>query len=42
MFDLSDAPFKELPVDPNTTDPAAIASRQSLQQVLADHPALMP
>jgi arylsulfatase A len=42
MFDLSDAPFQEIPVDPNTTDPAAIAARQSLQQVLADHPALMP
>ena len=37
MFDLSEAPFKEIPVAADTTDASAIASRKSLQLVLDDH-----
>ena len=39
MFDLSDAPFKEIPVASDTTDAAAKAARTSLQAVLDEHPA---
>ena len=42
MFDLSNAPFEEIPVPDSTNDPAALASRQKLQAVLRDHPALAP
>jgi arylsulfatase A len=37
MFDLSDAPFKEIPVPQETTDAKAKASRKALQAVLDDH-----
>lgn len=36
LFDLHDAPFTERPVPADSTDPAAIASRQRLQAVLDD------
>jgi hypothetical protein len=36
LFDLSEAPFKEIPVAKDTTDAAA---RKHLQQVLDQHPA---
>ncbi len=39
LFDLSEAPFKEIPVARDTTDSAAVAARQQLQAVLNDHPA---
>ena len=39
LFDLIDAPFKEIPVAIDTTNAAAIASRTSLQAVLDEHPA---
>jgi hypothetical protein len=39
LFDLIDAPFKEILVAKDTTDPMAIASRNSLQSVLDEHPA---
>ena len=39
MFDLSDAPFKEIPVAADTTDEAAKAARKSLQAVLDEHKA---
>jgi arylsulfatase A len=39
MFDLKDAPFKEIPVASDTTDAAAKAARTSLQAVLDEHPA---
>ena len=37
MFDLSQAPFKEMPVDRDTNDAAAKQARESLQKVLDDH-----
>ena len=37
MFDLSDAPYKEIPVAADTTDEAAKAARKSLQLVLDEH-----
>jgi arylsulfatase A len=39
LFDLSEAPYKEIPVSSTTTDPAAIAARDQLQEVLKEHPA---
>lgn len=39
LFDLSEAPYKEIPVPAGSTDPAAIAARAKLQAVLAEHPA---
>ena len=39
LFDLKDAPFSEIPVPADTTDAAAVASRQRLQEVLNLHPA---
>ncbi len=39
LFDLSDAPFKEIPVAKDTKDSAAIASRKELRAVLDAHPA---
>lgn len=39
MFDLSDAPFREIPVAKDTTDEAALAARKTLQSVLDAHPA---
>lgn len=40
MFDLSKAPFKEIPVASNTKDKDAAAARKALQSVLDDHKAL--
>jgi len=40
MFDLSDAPFKEIPVASDTKEKDAIAARAALQLVLDDHKAL--
>ena len=42
IFDLTEAPFKEIPVAAATTDPQAVAVRQKLQAVLASHPAGTP
>ena len=39
LFDLIEAPFKEIAIAKNTTDAAAIAARASLQKVLDQHPA---
>jgi arylsulfatase A len=39
LFDLTEAPFKEIPVSKDTTDAAAIAARKHLQQILDEHPA---
>jgi arylsulfatase A len=39
LFDLKDAPFKEVPIPAETTDADALAARKRLQAVLADHPA---
>lgn len=38
LFDLSEAPFKEILVPNNTTDPAAMAARKQLQAVLDQLP----
>ena len=37
MFDLSEAPFKEIAVVSNTTEAAAVAARKRLQAVLDEH-----
>jgi arylsulfatase A len=37
LFDLSDAPFKEIPVASDASDKGAAAAREELQSVLADH-----
>lgn len=42
LFDLSDAPFKEIAVARDTTDEAANAARKSLQAVLDEHKMLPP
>ena len=42
MFDLSEAPFKEIPISAESADPQAVAARQNLQAVLDAHPAAMP
>ncbi len=42
LFDLSEAPYKEIPVPSDTTDPAAIAARKQLQTVLKEHPTAPP
>jgi len=39
LFDLSEAPYKEIPVAGDTTDSAAVASRKVLRSVLEEHPA---
>ncbi|NUQ64619.1 MAG: sulfatase-like hydrolase/transferase [Pirellulales bacterium] len=38
LFDLSDAPYKEVLVPKDATDPAAVAARSRLQHVLDQHP----
>jgi len=40
LFDLSDAPFKEIKVAKDSTDSDAVAARKSLQAVLDTHKAL--
>jgi arylsulfatase A len=42
LFDLSKAPFEEIPVADDTTNAAAVAARQTLQAVLDQHPAARP
>ena len=39
LFDMSEAPFKELLVPRDTASPAAVAAREHLQQILDRHPA---
>jgi arylsulfatase A len=39
MYDLSDAPYKEISVARDTSDPAAVVARRELQAVLDQHPA---
>jgi len=39
LFDLREAPFKEIAIAKDTTDAAAIAARAALQKVLDQHPA---
>ena len=39
LYDLSEAPYKEIPVSSTTTDAAAISARKELREVLNDHPA---
>jgi arylsulfatase A len=39
LFDMSEAPFKEIPVPRDTQDAAAIAARKQLREVLDQHPA---
>lgn len=38
LFDLAEAPYREISVSSTTTDAAAIAARQQLQEVLKQHP----
>jgi arylsulfatase A len=38
LYDLSEAPYKEISVASTTSDAAAIAARKHLQEVLNDHP----
>jgi arylsulfatase A len=39
LFDLAEAPFKEIPIAADTTDPDAAAAKKSLQSVLDTHKA---
>jgi arylsulfatase A len=39
LFDLSEAPYKEILIASDTTDPAAIDARKHLQEILDRHPA---
>lgn len=39
LFDMSEAPFKEIPIAANSTNAAATAARATLQKVLDQHPA---
>jgi arylsulfatase A len=39
LFDMSEAPFKEIPIAANTTNAAAMEARAALQKVLDQHPA---
>jgi len=38
LFDLSEAPYKEIAIASDTTDAGAKAARKELQKVLDDHP----
>jgi hypothetical protein len=38
LFDLAEAPYKEIAIPGATTDAAALAARKKLQAVLDDHP----
>ena len=42
LFDLSDAPFKEIAIEKTSADSGATAARKSLQAVLDDHPTAPP
>jgi arylsulfatase A len=39
LFDLAEAPYKEVAVASDTTDAAALAAKKQLQEVLKEHPA---
>ena len=39
LFDLAEAPIKEIPIAKDTKDAVAIAARKTLQKVLSEHPA---
>ena len=39
FFDVKDAPFKEIPIAKDTTDPAALAGLKKLQAILENHQA---
>ena len=39
LYDLKEAPFREVYISKDSTDPAALAARNRLQLVLAQHPA---
>ncbi len=39
MFDMKEAPFNEIPVAKDSTDPEIIAARKRLQEILDAHPA---
>lgn len=39
LYDLKDAPFAEIPVAADTTDPEAQTARKQLQKILDQHPA---
>ena len=39
LFDMSDAPFKEIFVPANSTDATVVAERKHLQEILDQHPA---
>ena len=38
LYDLSEAPYREIPVPRNSTDQTAVSARKQLQAVLDDHP----
>ena len=38
LFDLSEAPYKEILISKDTADPAAVAARNQLQEILQQHP----
>jgi arylsulfatase A len=42
LFDMSEAPFKEIPVPRDTQDAGAIAARKQLREILLQHPAAAP
>ena len=39
LFDMSEAPFREIPVPPDTSNVAEIAAHKHLQKILDQHPA---
>ena len=39
LFDMHEAPFREIPIPPDTSNVADIAARKRLQKILAQHPA---
>jgi arylsulfatase A len=42
LFDLKNAPFEEIPVADDSTDPDVMATRRKLRAILDDHRALAP
>jgi len=38
LYDMKEAPFNEIPVPNDTTDPQTIATRKRLQAILDQHP----
>jgi hypothetical protein len=39
LYDVSDAPYKEILVPKETTDSAAVTARENLRRILLQHPA---